>query len=675
MYGITETTVHVTYRPLASDDLQRRSSPIGAAIPDLRLYLLDRRMRPTPLGAPGALFVTGPGLARGYIGRPDLTASRFTPDPFSGEPGTRCYASGDLAKRLDDGDLIYLGRADDQLKLRGFRIEPGEIESVIRAHPEIRAAAVLALGRAETRSLVGFAVARGDEAPSIRDFLAARLPSHMIPARIVMLDALPLNANGKLDRAALARLAEEAGPVTLQAEAPLKTATEKILASIWTDLLAVEVSDRHANFFELGGHSLSATRLLARIEARLAVSLTVRDVFTNPEAAALAALIERRLGDRSVASLRLEAIPSETNGDRGYPLSFSQQRLWFLDRMEGANPVYNIATPLAVTGNLDVLALDRARVSLLQRHEGLRTIFAADDRDNPRQIVLETGAVPLTLLDLADVPDREILASALQSAESKRPFDLARGPLLRLTCLRLGERRFLILVTMHHMITDAWSIAILVRELAASYRAALTGDSPDLGPLPIRYVDFAYWQRQWLASETLARQLAYWRENLTGAPPLLALPTDRPRPKVQTFNGKVLHATLSPSTRDRMIQLGARRGATPFMTFLAVYQILLAKYTDSRDIVVGAPIANRTRAELENLIGLFVNTLALRAHVRDNEPVSCFLTRARDTALDAFAHQEIPFECVVDALQPERALGHAPIFQVFSRSRTRRSSN
>jgi amino acid adenylation domain-containing protein len=665
MYGITETTVHVTYRPLAAADADARGSLIGAPIPDLSLFVLDRSMQPVPVGVAGELYVGGAGLARGYLNRPELTAERFVPDPFATEAGARLYKTGDLARFLPDGDVEYLGRADHQVKIRGFRIETGEIEAVLRAHPSVRQAVVLARADApgETR-LVGYVVAAQTDASlkgELHNFCRSKLPDYMVPANFVALEALPLTPNGKLDRRALP--APEADDVAAESYVAPRTPAEQIIAGVFAEVLGLARVGAEDNFFDLGGHSLLATQVMSRVREAFRVEVALRALFESPTVAALAVEVERvRDADGRVSAPPVVAVGREEQ----LAVSFAQQRLWFIDQLEPGSTQYNLTSAMRLEGQLNIAALERTLSEVVRRHESLRTTFAMAD-GQPVQIVGEARPVRLEISDLSDlqVCEREARARGLIAEESERPFDLSSGPLLRARLIRLGEQEHVALLTMHHIVSDGWSIGILIREVAALYEAYCEDQSSPLAELPVQYADFAVWQRRWLQGEVLEAQLSYWRRQLAGAPSMLELPTDRPRPSVQTYRGAEHTFVLSAPLTRALNDLSRREGVTLFMTLLAAWQTLLRRYTRQEDIVVGADVANRNRAETEPLIGFFVNMLVLRTDLSGDPTFKELLARVREVCLQAYEHQDVPFERLVEELQPVRDLSHTPLFQTL----------
>jgi amino acid adenylation domain-containing protein len=660
MYGITETTVHVTWHTVTGRELREAGagSGVGRAIPDLRAYVLDPAGNPSPVGIPGELHVGGAGLARGYLGRPALTAERFVPDPFTGDAGARLYRSGDLARWKPDGTLEYLGRIDQQVKIRGFRIELGEIEAALLAHPSVAAAAVVVRGDGEGAALAAYVVPAGEAAPSaseLRDALTRRLPEYMVPAAIVCIDRIPLTANGKLDRGALPE-PDEAGAAADDAYVAPRTPVEEVLAGIWADVLRRDRVGAADDFFALGGHSLLATRVVARMRQVLGVELSLRALFEASTVQALAARVDAL---RQTAEPRLAPIvPADRSG--ALALSFAQERMWFLQRMQPESAFYNITAVVRLSGALHVAALERALGEVVRRHESLRTVFREAD-GAPVQVIAPFGGFALPVEDVGDADDADRRAAD----EAARPFDLAAGPLFRPVLLRVDADEHVLLLSIHHIVTDEWGLEVLFRELAAAYAAFRDGGDPALPALPVQYADFAAWQRDHLRGEVLEQRLGWWRERLAGAPALLELPTDHPRPAVQSYRGDSVHAALPVELRARLEALGRREGATLYMVVLAAFQALLARYTGADDVVVGSPVAGQTRREVQDLIGFFTNTLVLRTDLSGDPSFAEALRRVREGSLGAWQHQDVPFERLVAELQPGRSLAHAPLFQVF----------
>ncbi|RKH02615.1 amino acid adenylation domain-containing protein, partial [Corallococcus sp. CA047B] len=661
-YGPTETVVGCCVHEVGAEDPTTGAVPIGRPIANVELHVLDAAGRLVPPGIPGELFIAGLPLARGYLERPDLTAERFVPHPFSAEPGARMYRTGDVVRRRLDGVLEFLGRADAQVKLRGFRIEPGEIEAVLTSHPAVREAVVLLRedtpGDARLAAYVTGDAARL-ESSALRAFLEAKLPAHMIPAAFVRLESLPLTSNGKVDRKALP---EPVGtrPSGIEA-APPATPTEELLAGIWAQVLRVEQVARGDDFFELGGHSLIATQVVSRVQEAFGVDLALGELF---EATTLSALATRI--DAAIQAGRHLHLPPLVAAPRTgeLPLSFAQQRLWFLHQFAPQSALYNIPLAVRFTGSLDPAALSRSFQELVRRHESVRMTFPSTE-GRPTQVALPEAALSLREVDLQALPleQREAEVSRLAQEEAQRPFDLARGPLLRATLLTLGEPGHVLLLTMHHIISDGWSMGVLIREMAALY-AAFTGGRPSPLPEPVlQYVDYALWQRTWLRGEALETQLSYWKKQLEGAPASLELPTDFPRPAEPTNQGAHLTRQLPTALTEALKTLGRRENATLFMTLLAAFQVLLARHSGQQDVVVGTDIANRTRANTEGLIGFFINQLVMRGRLDTVSTFQELLAHTRETALAAYAHQDLPFEELVRVLNPKRGQGQAPLFQ------------
>ena len=697
-FGLTEATIDSSYFEGKLDLSADQVVPIGRPFANMQLYVLDEHWRPVPVGVPGELYVGGRGVTRGYHDRPELTAERFIPDPFGDEPGGRLYRTGDQARYLPDGNVEFLGRIDHQVKIRGFRIEPGEIEATLGRHPAVRQAVVMPVEATPgDKRLAAYVVPNQPSAIApgqLRRFLQDRLPDYMVPSAFVLIDELPLMPNGKVDRRALP--APEWSRQQLEGKyvAP-RTPVEEVLAGIWARVLGInQVGDLHPgvgvhdNFFELGGHSLLATQLVSRVREAFEIELPLRNVFESPTVAALAERVEiAQRTEAGVLAPPIQPVPR----DQELPLSFAQQRLWFLDQLEPNSPFYNLPEAVRLTGPLDVQALESGLNEIIRRHEALRTSFQTMD-GRPVQIIAPELIIPLPVMDLQHLPHAQREAEALRVAREQvqQPFDLARGPLLRARLLRMGEEEHIVLLTMHHIIGDNWSTSVLVQELAILYdafsqaskgRPASAGRAvgrvsiPDVGrvsipavglpDLSIQYADFAHWQRQWLQGEVLEAQLAYWKRQLEGLPPVLELPTDRPRPPVLTYPGDYQSFVLPEKLSGEIRDLCQQEGVTLFMALLAAFQTLLYRYTGQEDISVGSPIANRNRAEIEGLIGFFVNTLVMRTDLSGDPSFRELLKRVREMALGAYAHQDLPFEMIVDALQPERNLSHSPLFQVM----------
>ncbi|WP_213781831.1 non-ribosomal peptide synthetase, partial [Caballeronia sp. dw_276] len=666
-YGPSESTVNAAiYTLQGGDPAPVDSVPIGRPLANTQLYVLDAGLNPVPVGVAGELHIAGDGLARGYLNRADLSAERFVPNPF-GAPGTRMYRTGDLARYRPDGMLNYVGRIDQQVKIRGFRVELGEIEAALAAHPQVREATVLmhASGAGDER-LVAYVVgdaATGDapDDQTLRRALQRTLPEYMVPSSYLWLDALPLMPNGKLDRRALPAPGPRGDDGSYLAP---RTESERMLAGIWAKVLRLERVGINDNFFELGGHSLLATQVVSQVRAAFGVELALKALFEAPVLGELAERLRLAQGDHPDASLP-RIVPVARDGGP-LPLSYAQQRLWFLDRFEPGNALYNIASALRVAGRLDAVALTHTLNAVIDRHESLRTRFIEID-GAPAQLIAPAAKAVLQRHDLGTLDEtlREATAQRLLGDEAGRPFDLAAGPLIRAGLIRLADDDHIIYLTVHHIVSDGWSTGVLIREVTAIYAAFMRGDPSPLAPLPVQYADFAHWQRGWLAGEVLERQITYWKQQLAGAPALLTLPTDRPRPARQSNRGDALSFPIGARTTAGLRALSRASNSTLFMTLAAAFNVLLSRHSGQNDICLGTFIANRNQAETADLIGFFVNALVLRTTVSESAAFTDLLQQVRGTTLDAYAHQDVPFEQLVDALQPERHLGHSPLFQVM----------
>jgi amino acid adenylation domain-containing protein len=652
-YGPTEATVVSTW----SDPLSPgQAAPIGRPIWNTRVYVLDDALRPVPAGVPGELYVTGPGLARGYLGHPGLTAERFIACPF-GEAGERMYRTGDLV-RWTPGGLEFVGRADGQVKIRGFRVEPGEIEAVLARHPGVAEAVVIARPDGDgPKRLVAYVVP-GPGAPvspaRLRKHTADVLPDYMVPAAFVVMDEWPLSPNGKLDRRALP--APDWGAAGDGEYVPPRTDAERAVAGIWAEVLGAGRVGAHDDFFALGGDSILSVHVVSRIGAAFGVQIPARAVFDTRTVAGLAAMLPAeagpvRTGDRILPAARTRALP----------LSAAQQRLWFLDDLTSGGTEYNTGIGLRLTGALDIGALRDALDALGRRHEALRTTFGTVD-EHGVQVVADDGDIPLRIVDMSTI-EADLRDTAVEQAltqELSLPFDLRRGPLTKVTLLRLAPEEHILLLGQHHIITDGWSVKVLVDELAELYAAHVRGTTAALPELPIQYPDFAVWQREQLSGPALDEHLAYWARKLAGLQ-TFELPADRPRPHLRTTAGAIHRHDLPAELVEQLARIGQDRSATLFMTLTAAVQVLLARYSGQQDIAIGAATSGRNRAELENLAGFFVNTVVLRAQVDQGRAFYEFLSQVRETALEAFAHDDAPFDRVVEQLQPERDPGRTPL--------------
>jgi natural product biosynthesis luciferase-like monooxygenase protein/amino acid adenylation domain-containing protein/FkbM family methyltransferase len=661
-YGPTEGTTFTCCHRMTDPRQLRENVPIGRPIANARVYVLDGRFRPVPIGVWGELYAGGEGLARGYLDRPDLTAERFVPNPLAAatdDPGSRLYRTGDLARQLPGGSLEFLSRMDHQVKIRGFRIELGEIEAALVALAGVREAVVVA--REDTpgdKRLVAYVVGDG-EAGTLRQSLRERLPDYMVPGALLKLAALPLTANGKVDRKALPAPERPSEDGYLAPRTPV----EEVLAAVWSELLEVDRVGVRDDFFSLGGHSLKAGRLVSRIRETFAVDLPLRTVFAAPTVAAMAVAIACA---RSGTAAPAVEIPRIDRSPGCFPLSFAQEQLWFLDSLRPGLAAYHLPSAMRFRGSLAVPALTWGLAEVVRRHEALRTHFEMR-AEGPVQIVDPPAPVPLPVTDLSSLDalsrDREV--ERLVVAEAVRPFDLGSGPLVRASLLRLGSEEHVLLLALHHIGADAWSLSLFVRDLAEFYAASSAGRRPGLPEPTAQLVDFAVWQRRRLQGEPLERLLAFWRGRLEGSVAPLDLPADRVRPPVPSYRGVRLPLTLPSELAARLQTLTRRAGATPYMALLAAFAALLHRYTDRERLAVGSPVTSRSEPGLEGTIGLLLNTLVLPFGFAPEVSFSALLERTRDVVLDAFAHRELPFPVLVEVLQRERDLSRNPLFQVF----------
>ncbi|MEM7134559.1 MAG: amino acid adenylation domain-containing protein [Chloroflexota bacterium] len=698
-YGPTENTTFTTTYPISDHKLPISSVPIGTPINNTQVYLLSDYLQLVPVGVPGELYAGGLGVARGYRNRPDLTAERFIDHPEFG----RLYKTGDLCRWLPapDGDgfsgasIEFLGRTDFQVKIRGFRIELGEIEHALLAQEGVREAVVLAREENDDKRLVAYVVQsgkvakwQGEEADpatlqpcnpaTLRQSLAQQLPDYMIPSAFVFLDAMPLTPNGKLDRGALPRLSSGHEHVDTQTEfLAARNEIETVVAAIWQEVLQVERVGVYDNFFALGGHSLLATQVISRVRSQLNLDIPLKSLFEASQLGDFAEIVGQ-------AQESMDNLIVRVSRDQPLPLSFGQQRLWFLDQLEPGSASYNMPAMIRLTGQLDVAALEASFRYLIERHESLRTIFGTkEDEGEPIQIIHPPSWAAQFILTTISVASEEEAAQLAQQ-EAMTPFSLSSGPLLRVrlfqitdgvtvagscpksTCSPIStEQRFLLVLNMHHIISDGWSIGILMQELSEAYGAYATQQQPILPDLPIQYADFAVWQQQWITTTYLKPQLAYWKAQLGGELPTLDLPLDFPRPRQQTFTGGIYRLTLSQELSESLHALCRTDEVTLFMTLLAAFNLLLARLSGQDDILIGTPMAGRNATEVEGLIGLFLNTLVLRTDLSGNPSFTTLLEQIKQTTLDAHRNQDVPFEKLVEELHPERDLSRSPIFQVL----------
>ncbi len=663
LYGPSEDTTYSTYALIGKDNNGR--VPIGRPVACSQVYLLDQQLEPVPVGITAELYLGGEGLARGYLRRPALTAERFIPDPFGRKAGARLYRTGDLARYLPDGNIEYLGRVDHQVKIRGYRIELGEVEARLARHAGVRESAVL-VREDEQRGprLVAYVEVTAGQtvsASQLREYLRRELPEYMIPGQFVMLDQMPLTANGKLDRSALYQLDLVSTQFDVSYTAPADQLQE-MLVEIWAAVLGVERVGINDNFFELGGHSLLAAQVMSRVQKAFKTELPLRLLFEFPSVAAFAEQMAAIRKDHLATPPPFELVSREED----LPPSFAQQRLWFLDRLEPGCYAYNMPGAVRISGSLDQAALEKSLDEIVRRHETLRTTFPLRG-GKPVQAIAAPAPLTLPVTDLRELPlpEREAQLDEIMTREAHEPFDLARGPLLRIKLVRQADDEHVLLVTMHHIVSDGWSLELFLRELATLYQAYTEGAESPLPQLPIQYADFASWQRNWLKVEKLGSLLGYWVQQLKDAPPVLELPNDHLRPASRGYNGAKQSVMLPQSLTDELKRLSREQGVTLFMVLAAAFKVVLYRYSGQQDIVIGIPSANRNQAEIEELIGFFVNTLVLRTDLSGSPTFRTLLGKIREAVIDACTHQDLPFEKLVEELQPERDASHTPLFQVM----------
>lgn len=669
-YGPTEAADDITQfiikKPLPEN---QRSVPIGKPLANLNLYIFDSEMKLLPIGVPGEICVSGFGVGKGYWKNEASTKSSFIPNPFLDTakplPGTEqdfIYKTGDLGRWLTDGTIEFLGRIDHQVKIRGFRIELGEIEALLAQHPAVRETVVIAREDSPgNKRLVAYVVPQTEVVGvqhNLRCFMQEKLPEHMIPSAFVVLEALPLTPNGKVDRRALPapEQTQQALPETF---IPPRTSVEEMVVNIWSKVLGIEHIGINDNFFELGGHSLLATMVIGRLREAFQTELPLRCLFEAPTVASLSDRIGR-------IDQKLQAPPIErVSRDQELPLSFAQQRLWFLDQLQPGNSAYNIPVGVRLQGVLNIMALQQSFQEVINRHEALRTVFTTV-AGQPIQVIIQSPSFTLSAVNLQHLAPTEREAKALQLAteEARKPFTLYEWPLLRVTLLQLDDTEYLLLLTIHHIVADGWSMGVVVREVARLYEAFCAGKRSPLPRLSIQYVDYAVWQRQWLQGEALETKLSYWKQQLGHNLPTLQLPTKR-NSTVSHSQSAIHDFQLSPQLSAALNKLSRQESVTLFMTLLAAFQTLLYRYTHQDDITVGTDLANRTQSETEQLIGFFVNLLVLRTDMSGNPTFYELLERVREVTLKAYAHQDLPFEKLVAELRPERSLSQTPLFQVL----------
>ncbi|MEL6495991.1 MAG: amino acid adenylation domain-containing protein, partial [Cyanobacteria bacterium J06623_7] len=663
LYGPTETTIWSSvYQFKTEGDRQLNTVPIGQPIANTQFYILDSQLNIVPPGRSGELYIGGAGISRGYLNRPDLTAEKFIPNPFLCEAlnDSLLYKTGDRVRQLPNGNLEYLGRLDNQVKIRGYRLELGEIEAVLNQYPQIQTSVVVL----NNERLVAYIVSE-ISAPSafqeIRYFLAQKLPGYMIPRDIIPLESFPLTPNGKIDRTSLSNLdieSQEQQPIAATATTP----TEEILRGIWTEILERANINTDDNFFELGGHSLLATRVVSQIRQVFSIELPLRNLFEYPTVRDLALIIDRQQKNSPEKPVEITIVAREGE----LPLSFAQQRQWFLHQLEPDNPWYNISTAVKIRGSLDLARLQQCFDILVERQEILRTSFITVE-GQPKLIIHDVAKIELPVVNLSasSTKEQRQQIKQLQIADAQQPFALDSCPLMRVKLMSLGDNEQILLLSLHHIIGDGWSMGVLVDEIVGLYESGGAEEQREQREREIQYVDYAAWQRKYLQGKVLERQVEYWQDKLADAPPISSIATDYPRKSQSSFESAAYNFQLNDSLTQSLKQISRSNSVTLFMTLYAAVALLLHRYTDNDDLVVGTPIANRDRAEIAGLIGFFANTLALRIDLAHNPSFTELLARARETALEAYSHQDLPFEQLIDRLQLERSLSHTPLFQVM----------
>ena len=667
-YGPTETTVAATVYDLTDHDVGHglsRGVPIGRPILNVQTYVLDRNLTPVPIGVSGELHIGGAGVAPGYLNQPILSAQKFILNPFSENPDLRLFKTGDLVRYRSDGHLEYVGRVDRQVKIRGFRVELDGIEAVLRKHPLVKDAAVVHEGVSLGKALVAYLVPNHGaklNTADVKRFIRARLPEYMVPTEISVLDSLPVNGHGKIDRRALSA-PDINSPRRSEMFTPPRTITEKRIARIWCEVLGLKDLGKDDHFFEIGGQSLLAAQIVSRIRKELQVEIPLRLIFEAPTVAQLAEYVDEALLRREVRTDGL-AILSSSHGHE-VPASQAQMRIWYMHMLAPESSAYNIAAPIRFTGLLHKEALTRSLAELIRRHESLRTTFL-NKEGRPVQVISPTLIIEIPETDLRTIAEASRIREArrILSEEARRPFNLEKGPLIRVLLLQLGEEDQVLLLNMHHVISDQWSLRVIARELTVLYNEFCQSLSPSLNGLRPQYADFAMWQDQWLSRERLEAQITYWKSQLADLEPL-ALPTDYPRPSVQTFRGAYQSLNLSADLVESLRSHAAQENATLYMIFLAAFKVLLCRYTGRQDIAIGSPIANRTRLEWEEVVGTFINILVLRTGFSGNSSFRQVLRRVREVVLDGFTNGDAPFEMLVKELQPGRDASRSPLVQVL----------
>ena len=663
LYGPTETTILKVFHFVQPEDVTRPSIPLGKPMKGAAVLIMDSALQPCHEGAVGEIYIRTPYCSHGYYNEPELTREVFVSNPFNDDPSDLLHKTGDFGRLLEDGSLEFLGRRDQQVKVRGVRVELGEIENLLRGHEAVADVAVVDRDDAEgNKFLVAYVtLSNGTRADELRQYLAERLPEAMLPSAFVELEKLPRTLNGKVDRKALPAL-ETVSAETDAGELTPRNPIEEIVAGIWREVLRLPSVGLRSNFFNLGGHSLLATQVILRVRNALQVELPVRSMFEAPTVEQFAQLIQAQVNE-GVRSAPVPIEPVTRDGD--LPLSFAQQRMWFQEELTPGTTAFHIPLAVRLKGSLNVTALEQTFDEVVRRHENLRTSFPLKD-GGPVQLIAPPTRLPIQTIDLSRLPEGEREAAARRVAEASfaRPFDLQTGPLTRVVLIRHDVDEYSVFCTLHHLVSDGWSKGVLVKEISSLYTSFSQAEPSALPEPAIQYADFAAWERQQLQGETLEQELSYWKEHLAGAPPLLQLATDRPRPPAQTYRGDAESFALPPQMTERLKTLSLKYGATQFMTLMAAFMAMLHRYSSQEDVVVGITVANRERSDIEGLIGFFVNMVAMRGDCSGNPRFNELLRQVRESTFKAYAHQGVPFDKLVQELQPERNPAYTPIFQV-----------
>ncbi len=661
-YGPTETTIGATFYKYVYSNFKSLSLPIGKGFGNIKIYLLDTNFRPVSVGAPGEIYIAGNGVGRGYLYKSDITAEKYLPDIFSDTEGKRMYRTGDLGKYLTDGNIEFIGRADFQVKLRGYRIELNEIESVLHKNEFVKDCAVTAIKEDNGNEyLAAYVIAEGENKDTeiLLDFMRSELPDFMIPKSITFLDSFPLTPNKKLDRKKLPKPDKKN---IIEEFVPPQTSTEEVIANIWSDILDIEKVSRNSNFFELGGHSLLATQLISRLRETFKKEIPFQTVFESKNLRELS----YRIDNEQLEITNNNQLIEKADRTKNLPLSYSQQRLWFLDQLKPNDPSYNIPTAVRLKGNVNPEFIEKALNLIIKKHEILRTSFNQLN-GKPYQDIADSFDLSIEITEITNHSVDENIEEVKNIIEQKSlvPFNLGKLPLLRCELFKIDENDYVLFVLVHHIISDGWSLSLIINEFANIYVALQNGVEPEVKELDIQFADYAMWQQNSFESDIYKKQLNYWKDNLNEAPPLLELPYDKPKPNVQTNSSGKVSLTLPKYLVENLNLLSRSENSTLFMTLLTAFQVLLSKYSNMDDIVVGTPIAGRTNSQIEELVGFFVNNLAIRTEINKKKSFRDLLVQVRDISLSAFANQSIPFDKIVEELQPVRDLSHQPIFQVM----------